>query len=187
MDVTFVHRLLKNPVHVPEYILFSEDLYRTNGTSLPDHPMHEISQDLEGIGPVRAYFVDVEDLGGVLPPAPDPSWLRRFGGTVGIVGRGLPYMLRLRRPRHSLTDLPRHSTGRRAAVAAVEPTKGSRVRGPQSSLSTGSRPTSGGGEPSRAGAIRAILRRSNCGDTARRRRRSMSRRTRSGRARASPR
>jgi hypothetical protein len=104
MDVIFVHRLLKNPVHVPEYILFSEDLYRTTGMSVPDHPIHEISQDLEEIGAVRTYFVDVEDLGGILPPVPDPSWLRRFGGTVGIVGRGLPYMLRLRRPRRPLTD-----------------------------------------------------------------------------------
>jgi hypothetical protein len=104
MDVIFVHRLLKNPVQVSEYILFSEDLYRTEGTSVLDHPMHEVSQELEGIGPVRTYFVDVEDVARTLPPMPDPSWLRRFGGTVGIVGRSLPYMLRLRRPRRSLID-----------------------------------------------------------------------------------
>ena len=101
MDVIFVHRLLKNPVQVPEYVLLSEDLYRSSGTSLPDHPMHEISQDLEGIGQVRTYFVEIEDLAGPLPPVPDPSWLRRFGGTVGILCRGLPYMLRLRRSRRT--------------------------------------------------------------------------------------
>src|SRR5215210_3603506 len=50
MDVIFVHRLLKNPVQVPEYVLLSEDLYRGDGTSALDHPVHEISQDLEGIG-----------------------------------------------------------------------------------------------------------------------------------------
>jgi hypothetical protein len=96
--VIFVHRLLKNPVQVPEYLLLSEDLCRSGGTSPPDLPMHEISQDLEGIGPVRTYFVDVEDLAGPLAAVPDPSWLRRFGVTVGILGRGLPYTLRLRRP-----------------------------------------------------------------------------------------
>ncbi len=101
MDVIFVHRLLKNPVQVPEYVLLSEDLYRSGGTSPPAHPMHEISQDLEGIGPVRTYFVEVEDLAGPLAPVPDPSWLRRFGATVGIVGRGLPYLRRLRRPRRT--------------------------------------------------------------------------------------
>jgi hypothetical protein len=101
MDVILVHRLLKNPVQVPEYVLLSEDLYRSGGTSLPDHPIHEISQDLEGIGPVRTYFVEVEDLAGPLAPVPDPSRLRRVGVTVGMVGRGLPYVLRLRRPRRT--------------------------------------------------------------------------------------
>ena len=101
MDVIFVHRLLKNPVQVPEYVLLSEDLYASGGTSPPDHPIHEIAQDLEGIGPVRTYFVEVDDLAGPLAPVPDPSRLRRFGVTVGMVGRGLPYMLRARRPRRT--------------------------------------------------------------------------------------
>src|SRR5215212_4850059 len=61
IDVIFVHRLLKNAVQVPEYVLFSEELYRTGDGALPDH-VRELPQDLEGIGPVRTYFVDVEDL-----------------------------------------------------------------------------------------------------------------------------
>src|SRR5215207_4552085 len=101
MDVIFVHRLLKNPVQAPEYVLLSEDLYRLGGTSPLDRPMHEISQDLEGIGPVRTYFVEVDDLAGPLAPVPDPSWPQRFGGTVGILGRGVGCMLRRRRPRSS--------------------------------------------------------------------------------------
>ena len=101
MDVIFVHRLLKNPVQASEYVLLSEDLYRSGGTSLPDDPMREISLDLEGIGPVRSYFVEVEHIAGSLRPVPDPSWLRQIGGTVGMLGRGLPYMLRVRRPRRA--------------------------------------------------------------------------------------
>lgn len=101
MDVIFVHRLLKNPVEVPEYVLLSEDLYWSGGTSLPDHVVHEVSQELEGIGPVRAYFVEVEDLAGPLAPVPDPSLLRRFGETGAILGRGLRYKLRPRRPRRT--------------------------------------------------------------------------------------
>jgi hypothetical protein len=100
IDVIFVHRLLKNSVPVPEYVLLSEALYRTGGGALPDG-VHEVSQDLEGIGPVRTYFVDVGDLAGPLPPQPDPSWLGRVGQTVDLIGRGLPYMLRLRRPRRT--------------------------------------------------------------------------------------
>lgn len=103
MDVIYVHRLLKNPVQVPEYVLLSEDLYRSGGTAPPENAMQEMSQDLEGIGPVRTYFVEVEDLAGPLAPAPDPTLLRRFGGTVGILGRGLRYKLPLRRPRPAPT------------------------------------------------------------------------------------
>ena len=53
--------------------------------------------DLEGIGTVKTYFVEVSDLGGPAAPAPDPSGLQRLGGTLAMVGRGLPYALRLRR------------------------------------------------------------------------------------------
>jgi len=95
IDVIHVHRLLKNPVQVPEYVLVSEELYGTGDPALSD-PVHEISQDLDGIGPVRAYFIDVEDLVDGLPPPPDPSRLERLGRTFGIAARGLPYMLGLR-------------------------------------------------------------------------------------------
>jgi hypothetical protein len=48
---------------------------------------------------VRTYFAEVEDIAGPLPPVPDPSSLRRVGETVAILGRGLRYKLRPRRPR----------------------------------------------------------------------------------------
>lgn len=98
VDVIYVHRLLKNPVQVPEYVLVTEDLYQGGGAVPPGPPMHEISHDLEGIGPVRAYYTAVGDLPGSPTPTPDPSWPRRLGVTVGMVGRGLPYMLGRRRP-----------------------------------------------------------------------------------------
>jgi|SRR5829696_701212 len=100
IDVIFVHRLLKNAVQILEYVLLSEELYETGDFAAPEK-VHELSQDLEGIGPVRTYFVDVKDLAGPLAPPPKPSSLGRLGSTVGLVGRGLPYMLGLRRPRHA--------------------------------------------------------------------------------------
>ena len=92
--------MLKNPVDVPEYLLLSEELYHTASTPMPG-PAHEVSQDLEGIGPVRAYFVDVADLPGALAPLPDPSLLERVGRTLAVAGSGLPYMLGLRRRRRT--------------------------------------------------------------------------------------
>ena len=103
IDVILVHRLLKNSVQVPEYVLFSEELYLTGETTLPG-PVHEVAQELEGIGPVRTYFVDVEDLAGSVPPLPDTPWFGRLGRTVAVVGSGLPYMLGLRRARPTVSD-----------------------------------------------------------------------------------
>ena len=88
-------------MQVPEYVLLSEELYQSGGRSAPDHLVHEISQDLEGIGPVRTYFVEVEDLTRPDAAVPDPSSLRRVGETVGMLGRGLRYKLRPGRPGHT--------------------------------------------------------------------------------------
>ena len=96
VDVIYVHRLLKNPVQVPEYLLVSDELLGSaTGPSLL--VTQELDLDLEGIGPVRTHVIDVTDLEPG-PPVADPSWARRIGGTFAMVGRGLPYALRRRRP-----------------------------------------------------------------------------------------
>jgi hypothetical protein len=100
IDVILVHRMLKNTVQAPEYLLLSEELYEAGGAAVLD-AMHEVSQDLEGIGSARAYFVELEELAGSLPPPPKSSMLGRLGRTVGVAGRGLPYMLGLRHPRRT--------------------------------------------------------------------------------------
>ncbi len=96
IEVIHVHRMLKNPVEVPEYLLLSEELYNTSSTPMPG-PAYEVAQDLEGIGPVRAYYVDVADLPGSLPPLPDPPLVGRIGRTLAVAASGMPYMLGLRR------------------------------------------------------------------------------------------
>lgn len=95
IDVIEIHRMLKNPVEVPEYVLFSEALYRTAEEPMPG-PAHEVRHDLEGIGPTRSYFLDVADL-----PAPvqagTPTLLTRVGKTLTVAASGMPSMLGLRR------------------------------------------------------------------------------------------
>jgi hypothetical protein len=98
IDVIYVHRLLKNPVQIPEYVLYSEELYRSGGEALST-PAEELSHDLEGIGPVRTYFVDIAAMTASLPPLPEPEWPGRLSRTFGVAGRGLPYMLGLRKRR----------------------------------------------------------------------------------------
>jgi hypothetical protein len=101
IDVILVHRLLKNSVASPEYVLLSEELYRAGGAALSER-LQEIPHDLEGIGPVITYVTDIEDVAGPLPPLPDPGWPGRIGRTLDVAGRGLPYMLGLRRRRRAV-------------------------------------------------------------------------------------
>jgi hypothetical protein len=104
IDVILVHRLLKNAVEIPEYVLMSEELYDTRAAPLPGGT-REVAQDLEGIGPVRAFFVDVSELTASLPPLPAPSTVGRIGRTLGVAGSGLPLMLGLRRRRRTAAAL----------------------------------------------------------------------------------
>jgi hypothetical protein len=99
MDVIHVHRLLKNPVQVPEYLLVSDELIRNGGSAASELAMQEIELDLEGIGRVQSYFVDVDSIVAPMAPLADPSWPRRIGGTFAMVGRGIPYVVHRRRPR----------------------------------------------------------------------------------------
>ncbi|MFF2371839.1 DUF2652 domain-containing protein [Agromyces sp. NPDC058110] len=99
IDVILVHRMLKNPVDIPEYVLLSEELYRTSETSVPG-TVREVEPDLEGFGPTRAYFVDVGDLDYPAESPPAPTWRGRLGRTFAAVGRGLPYMMGTRKPQH---------------------------------------------------------------------------------------
>ena len=92
LDVIHVHRMLKNPVNVPEYLLVTDELYGTATSALA---MQRLDLDLEGIGQVRTHFVNVGELAA--PPG-QPSWSERIGGTFAMVGRGLPYAVGWRRP-----------------------------------------------------------------------------------------
>jgi hypothetical protein len=92
VDVIYVHRMLKNSVEVPEYVLVSDDVYRNAGTASSELVMREIDQDLEGIGQVQTFFVNIEDLPAPPEPLPAPSWPRRLGNTFGMVVGGLPHV-----------------------------------------------------------------------------------------------
>lgn len=95
VDVIYVHRMLKNSVPVPEYLLVSDELHNA-GTAIPWPDMQELELDLEGIGRVRTHFAAVESIAAPLAPVPDPGWPQRIAATFTMVGRGLPYALRRR-------------------------------------------------------------------------------------------
>jgi hypothetical protein len=100
IDVILVHRLLKNPVTIPEYVLVSGDLYHSGAAALPS-PVGEIAPELEGFGAVQAYFVDVGVLGDSLPPLPAPNRRGRLAATFRAAGLGMPYLVGLKRPQRT--------------------------------------------------------------------------------------
>ncbi|GGG11524.1 hypothetical protein GCM10007304_26950 [Rhodococcoides trifolii] len=98
IDVIHVHRLLKNPVELDEYVLLSDDLLRAGGASVPV-PTTEVFHDLEGIGPVTSHIVDIADLPVPGSAVHGQTIIGRLGKTLAVAGAGMPYMLGLRRRR----------------------------------------------------------------------------------------
>jgi hypothetical protein len=90
IDVILVHRLLKNDVPVEEYVLLTEDLYRSGEVG---GPASAVEQELEGFGPVRAFFVDLDERAAALPAAPEPTLADRLSETLGVMRDGFPYLL----------------------------------------------------------------------------------------------
>ena len=92
IDVIAVHRMLKNTVPAAEYLLMSEPLYERLDPQLRDRAVH-VDQELEGLGKMPLYFVDISDLLIELPAVPEPTLPARVRETVGFGLRALPRMV----------------------------------------------------------------------------------------------
>jgi hypothetical protein len=100
VDVIAVHRMLKNAVPAPEYLLMTESLVDQCGADIR-HGASRIQQELEGLGPASLYFMDLAEFALPRPPPPDPPLRRRLGETIGVAFRGFPTVVGLRRTRRT--------------------------------------------------------------------------------------
>jgi hypothetical protein len=98
LDVILVHRMLKNAVPIPEYLLLTDavfgrvdDRIRSRGQAL--------EQELDGLGIVPTYFMDLAEFAGHAPSAPEVTALERVRENFGVVLRSLPYLLGVKRAR----------------------------------------------------------------------------------------
>ena len=94
LDVIAVHRMLKNSVPVPEYLLVSDAVYERLEPALRERSTR-ITEELEGIGETELHFVDLGELAGEIPE-PEPSVAGRVRETATVLGRGMPYLLGLK-------------------------------------------------------------------------------------------
>jgi hypothetical protein len=94
LDVITVHRMLKNSVPVPEYLLVSDEVYERLEPPLRERAT-SITEELEGLGETELHFVDLGEL-AELPAPPEPSVAGRVRETATVLGRGMPYLLGLK-------------------------------------------------------------------------------------------
>lgn len=92
VDVIAVHRMLKNDVPAAEYVLMSEPLYESLEPQLRERAVR-VDQDLEGLGRMPLYFVELADLPIELPAVPEPGLPARIRETLGLGLRALPRVL----------------------------------------------------------------------------------------------
>jgi hypothetical protein len=98
LDVILVHRMLKNAVPIPEYLLLSEAVFRGVDERVRARSQ-ALEQELEGLGRVPTYFMNPAEIAGEAPPAPQVTPLGSFRENLGVVLRSLPYLIGLKRPR----------------------------------------------------------------------------------------
>jgi hypothetical protein len=89
LDVIVVHRMLKNAVPVPEYLLMSEPVLARCEPEIRAQAQ-AIEEDLEGVGTETLHYLDLERTAVDLPPLAPRPLPRRLGYTAAMIVRTLP-------------------------------------------------------------------------------------------------
>jgi hypothetical protein len=102
VDVIAVHQMLKNSVPVPEYILMTDAVFQRCEPIVRDRA-RSVEQELEGLGRAEIYFVDMGELAADLPPPTKVTGTKRLATTLGVMIRGMPYLLGLKKRRSAIS------------------------------------------------------------------------------------
>jgi class 3 adenylate cyclase len=97
MDVILVHRMLKNDVPVPEYVLMTGTVFEKLEPEL--RPLTRgLEHDFEGIGRTVTHYMDLNQLAGASPQPQSPNLARKLWRKLTMEARSLPYLLGLKEP-----------------------------------------------------------------------------------------
>jgi hypothetical protein len=96
LDVILAHRLLKNSVPIPEYLLLTRPVLERCDDAVRKSA-EPIEQELEGLGTEEVFYLDVSG-SEASPPAP-PRITERLRHELGLTLRSVPYYARLKRSR----------------------------------------------------------------------------------------
>jgi class 3 adenylate cyclase len=97
VDVILVHRMLKNDVPVPEYVLMTQAAFEKLDPAL--RPLARgLEHDFEGIGRTVTHYMELNQLPASRPEAQAPSLGRKLWRKLAMEARSLPYLLGLKEP-----------------------------------------------------------------------------------------
>jgi class 3 adenylate cyclase len=105
VDVILVHRLLKNAVPVPEYLLVTDPVYRRIDAAARERSTG-LELELEELGKTAAFYLDLERYVAEVPAAPRLPFMARIARHTRLAIRTLPYALGLRKPCAGFHNVP---------------------------------------------------------------------------------
>lgn len=94
VDVILVHRLLKNTVPVPEYVLMSEEVNAALCSAGLAADPAEVEEELEGLGRVRTFYLELDGLAPLAAEGPARATIpARVWHWLRMTVRSLPYFI----------------------------------------------------------------------------------------------
>jgi class 3 adenylate cyclase len=103
--VILVHRMLKNDVPLPEYLLLTQPTLPLLDAAVRARA-DALTLDLEGLGPTPVFYIDLPALAGDPGPARKLPYLRRLARHLGLEFRSLPYFARVKQPCAGYRNVP---------------------------------------------------------------------------------
>jgi hypothetical protein len=106
VDVILVHRMLKNTVPVPEYVLMTDPV-----AQCLDDAMRQLSKplmhDFEGIGETSTHYIDLAATQAAPVAVPDRSFSGRVWVKLKLESGSLPFLLGFKKPAEGFRNLGR--------------------------------------------------------------------------------
>jgi len=105
VDVILVHRMLKNDVPIPEYMLMTEPVHERIGAAMRErsasHPL-----ELDDFGSTATFYVDLERYVGEVPATPRLPMGARIARQLKLTMRSLPSLLGIRKACAAFRNVP---------------------------------------------------------------------------------